>query len=118
VEMTERWRPAHRATNTGRNVTLAFTRALLIAALAFWFAYPAYSGVGIDIRVAPPPPVVEAPPPRVGFVWAPGFWRWEGHRHVWVAGHWMHERPGYRWAPDHWAEHHGRYHYEPGHWER
>jgi WXXGXW repeat (2 copies) len=80
---------------------------------------PAFSGVGIDIEIAPPAPrVVVVPPPRPGFVWAPGYYRWDGHRHVWVDGHFIRERRGSHWVPEHWDEHHGRYHFEPGHWER
>ena len=53
---------------------------------------------------APPPPRFESvPPPRHGYVWAPGFWRWDGYRHAWVAGHWLQERPGYRYAPSEWV---------------
>jgi hypothetical protein len=92
---------------------------LLVVSLASGYAFPAYSGVGIDINIAPPPPlVVETPAPRLGYVWAPGFWRWDGHRHVWAAGHWLRERPGHHWVPDRWNEHGGHYHHEPGHWER
>jgi hypothetical protein len=82
-------------------------------------ASPAFSGVGIDITIAPPAPrVVEAPPPRAGFVWAPGYWRWDGGRHVWVDGHWMRERRGSHWQPEHWDERHGHYRFVPGHWVR
>jgi len=77
------------------------------------------AGVSIDIEVAPPPPRVEAaPPPRGGYVWAPGYWMWEGHRHVWVEGHWIPERRGWHWVPEHWGERHHQWHFEPGHWER
>jgi WXXGXW repeat (2 copies) len=80
---------------------------------------PAFSAVGIEIEVAPPAPrVVEVPPPRPGFVWAPGYYRWDGHQHVWVDGRFIRERRGSHWVPEHWNEHHGRYHFEPGHWER
>ena len=45
---------------------------------------------------APPPPRHEAvPPARAGYVWAPGYWDWRGHRHVWVNGHWERARHGY-----------------------
>jgi hypothetical protein len=77
------------------------------------------AGVSIDIEVAPPPVLVQpAPPPRVGYVWAPGYWQWEGHRHVWVEGYWLRERRGSRWVPEHWIERHHQWHFEPGHWER
>jgi len=78
---------------------------------------PAYYGVEVD--VAPPPPrVVEFPAPRVGFVWAPGYWNWNGHEHVWAEGRWMPERAGYRWSADHWEQHNGRWRFAKGHWER
>jgi YXWGXW repeat-containing protein len=78
---------------------------------------PGYYGVVVD--VAPPPPrVIEVPPPRAGFVWAPGYWSWNGRAHVWIEGHWVAERPGYRWVPDRWEEYNGRWRYVRGHWER
>jgi hypothetical protein len=81
-------------------------------------AAPAFAAAGIEIAVAPPPPrVVVVPPPRPGFVWAPGYYRWDGHRHVWVDGHFIRERRGSHWVPERWDEHHGRYHFVPGHWE-
>ncbi|WYX22962.1 YXWGXW repeat-containing protein [Achromobacter xylosoxidans] len=56
----------------------------------------AQAGVAISIDVAPPPPRVEVlPPPRVGYVWAPGHWEWVGGRHAWIGGVWMPARPGY-----------------------
>ena len=73
----------------------------------------------IDIGTPPPPPrVVTAPPPRPGFVWVPGYWRWDGRRHVWTDGHWVAARPGYRYVPERWAEHDRRWRFEPGRWER
>ena len=98
----------------GRLVLAGLAATMLIGSVA-----PAFSAVGIDINIAPPAPrVIEAPPPRPGFVWAPGYYRWDGHRHVWVDGHFMRERHGSHWVPEHWDERHGRYHFEPGHWER
>jgi len=68
---------------------------------------------------APPPIRVEPmPPPRVGYVWAPGFWEWRGHEHVWVAGRWVGERRGYHWIPDRWEQRGPHWHHERGHWER
>jgi len=77
------------------------------------------AAVSIDIDIAPPVPRVEAPPPpRVGFVWAPGYWEWHGHRHVWHAGYWVHERRGFHWVPAHWDQRGPHWHFVPGHWER
>jgi hypothetical protein len=72
------------------------------------------------VTVAPPAPQVEvigvAPSP--GYVWAGGYWNWEGGRHVWVAGHWQPGRPGYHWAPHRWVQTGGGWRLERGHWER
>jgi hypothetical protein len=74
---------------------------------------------GAEIDVAPPPPrVVEFPPPRVGFIWAPGYWEWSGREHVWAEGHWERERPGYHWAAARWEQHNARWRLVKGHWER
>jgi hypothetical protein len=72
------------------------------------------------IDVAPPAPKVEVvPAPRAGYVWAPGYWRWEEPRrtHVWVEGRFEREREGHRWVPDRWVPRDQRYVYEPGRWE-
>jgi hypothetical protein len=73
--------------------------------------------VGLSLNVGPPPPVVEAaPPPPPGYIWAPGYWYWDGHRHVWRKGHFVRERPGWVWEPPHWVERRGRWVFVPGHW--
>lgn len=85
---------------------------------------PAFAQVefNIGIEMAPPPArVVVLPAPRPGFIWAPGFWAWEGGSHVWVEGHWVEARPGYYWVPerweDHWEERGPHWHFAPGRWE-
>lgn len=56
-------------------------------ALDYWvfavavLSTPAFARVNVnfDVEVAPPPPRVEAVlAPRPGYVWAPGYWAWEG----------------------------------------
>jgi hypothetical protein len=93
------------------------TLALLVGPLAI--VSLARAAPLIDIEVAPPEPrIIAEPPPRAGYVWAPGYWAYRGHHHVWVDGHWMRERRGYHWVADRWTPHEGRYRYEAGHWER
>lgn len=84
----------------------------LIAAAALAFGAVAFApgtalaqvDFSLVIGNAPPPPRFESlPPPRHGYVWAPGYWRWDGHRHAWVAGHWLRERQGYRYYPSEWV---------------
>jgi hypothetical protein len=92
---------------------------LLIAAGSVAVPVTSYAGVSVDIDVAPPAMRVETiPAPRVGFVWAPGYWNWAGGRHSWVDGHYIHERRGYHWAPDAWVQAGPHWHYQRGHWER
>ena len=86
-------------------------------------ALPAVShaqvSLSVNIGVPPPPPRVEAvPPPRSGYVWAPGYWRWEGRRHVWMDGHWERARPGHYWVAERWVQEGRHWRLEPGHWER
>jgi hypothetical protein len=91
----------------------------MLLALASLVA-PNTSRAYVIVGVAPPPARVEVvPAPRVGYVWAPGYWRWNGHRHFWVAGYWVPARPGWHWVPSHWSPYSGhRYRYVPGYWAR
>ena len=96
---------------------------VLLAALALGVATVALPGAArtyVEIQVAPPAPRVEVvPAPRVGYVWAPGYWRWNGHRHVWINGSWIHERRGWRWQPETWVQApNGRWHLRRGYWVR
>jgi len=79
----------------------------------------AYADV-VVVRVAPPPARDEViPPARDGFVWTPGYWRWNGHRHVWVNGKYVRARHGYYWREPAWAQmENGRWRMERGRWER
>ena len=80
---------------------------------------PRHHETRVGIVVAPPPPrVVVVPEARVGYVWAPGYWRWNGHEHVWIEGGWLPERRGEHWVPDRWEERGGRWQFEEGHWAR
>ena len=61
----------------------ALLLGLCMAASAVAVPTIASAGVSVDIDIAPPPLRVETvPPPRVGFVWAPGYWDYRGHDHV------------------------------------
>ncbi|TAN06329.1 MAG: hypothetical protein EPN38_08730 [Rhodanobacteraceae bacterium] len=93
---------------------LALIAALGLAAGGLGvYAPTAGAQVSIGITVGTPPPPVRyevVPPPRPGYVWAPGYWTWSGARYVWVGGIWHRARPGYvyyhpRWARDgnHWV---------------
>ena len=99
--------------------TKALLMSLCIAGGAVGAPMLASAGAGIDINIAPPAPRVEVvPAPRVGYVWAPGFWEYREHAHVWVPGRWVGERRDYHWVPDHWDQRGPDWHHERGHWER
>jgi WXXGXW repeat (2 copies) len=73
---------------------------------------------GIVVHVAPPMPQVEViPGPRAGYVWAPGYWQWQGERHVWVSGRHVASRPGHYWVADGWQARDGGHHFSPGRWQ-
>ena len=80
----------------------------------------ARTDVSVGINVGPPPaPVVVAPPPPVaqpGYVWAPGYWGWEGYRYVWVEGRWMAPRPGYGWVAPRWERRGPNWFFVEGYW--
>ena len=45
----------------------------------------------VVVRVAPPRAVVETrvPAPGPGYVWTPGYQRWDGRAYVWAPGAWV-----------------------------
>lgn len=93
---------ARRASGTRRSLIACMVGLGAMGALA---SGPASAQVSVRIGVAPPAPMVEvAPAPRAGYVWSPGYWRWNGRRHVWIAGGWLPARPGYAYAPAHWVQ--------------
>jgi hypothetical protein len=88
--------------------------ATLSLSLAACVVEPAQPEV---VRVAPPAPRAEAPPPpRPGFVWVNGHWKWAHGDYVWEPGHWKEVRVGYHWVPGHWAERGGGWAWIEGHW--
>jgi hypothetical protein len=73
--------------------------------------------VGIVIGNAPPPVRVERiPAPRHGYIWAPGYWNWDGHHHVWLSGHWEAERVGYVYQQPEWVQDNGGWRMNEGGW--
>jgi hypothetical protein len=71
------------------------------------------------VRIGPPAPIVEARTvaPGPGYVWVPGYYRWDGARYAWATGRW--ERPPRaraRWVAGHWAHERGGWYFVEGHW--
>jgi hypothetical protein len=97
-----------------RKLLLAAVTAASIAGAA-----PAFAAVDVYVDTAPPAMRHEVvPAPRAGYVWQPGYWQWNDHRHVWHRGYWVKERRGYYWHPSRWEERDGRYHFVQGRWDR
>ncbi len=94
-------------------------KTILLAATLVAAAAPALAQVTINIGVAPPPVQYEAVPVLAPTqTWAPGYWAWNGDRHVWVRGRAITARDGYRWAPDNWVQTGNGYSRQPGYWVR
>ena len=98
--------------------TTSFTLAALIAVGATLAPLPSMAqDFQVYIGSAPPAPIYERiPGPRHGYVWAPGYWEWRGHRHSWVPGHYVAARPGYAYAPPRWHQRQGGWYMEPARW--
>ena len=74
----------------------------------------------VVVQQAPPEPIVEVRPatPFANAVWIPGYWQWNGYRHVWVGGHWSAPRAGWVWEPHHWQQTPRGWVHVRGHWRR
>lgn len=71
------------------------------------------------VRVAPPPPAYERPnaAPGRGYVWVPGYQRWDGQRYIWSSGRWvLPPRPAAVWVPGHWDRSAYGWHWVGGRW--
>jgi hypothetical protein len=100
-----------------KTLVLAALAAAAIASLGTLPTAARAAQLSVMIGIAPPAPrVVVMPPPRPGYLWAPGYWNWRGNRHVWQEGSWMRERPGYAYAPPHWVQHDNRWELNRGGW--
>ena len=102
------------------NLKHAFAATLLVTAIGVAVINPAFAA-SVNISIGTPPPAVlvePVPPPRAGYVWVPGYWRWNGVSHVWVKGRWAAVRRGYHYVPEQWVEVNGRWVFHPGHWAR
>jgi hypothetical protein len=95
--------------------------AAVIAVSAAAFAplqSSAQINVSIVVPVAPPAIIVEAaPPPRVGYIWVPGYWSWSGHGHVWSEGGWEQVRDGHRYQRPEWRRDGDKWRFREGGWK-
>ena len=95
------------------------TLAITAFAAVVTVAAPLFTHAQVYVRVRPPAPVFErrGPLPGRGYVWHPGYQRWDGARYawvpggyvmpprpraVWVGGRWVNTRRGYLWREGYW----------------
>jgi hypothetical protein len=79
----------------------------------------AAQSLNIMIGTPPPAPVYEVvPAPRPGYIWAPGYYRYDAGRYAWTTGRWMPVRPGYRWVNDRWDHGPQGWYHVAGRWDR
>src|SRR5262249_9464457 len=103
-----RW-PENCTIRCGRQTMKLFNKARVFAGTLIvsgvLFAAPAHAATRVYVRIGPPAPVYErAVIARPGYVWVPGYHRWNGHRYVWVSGHSVRApRRHSRWIPGHWS---------------
>jgi hypothetical protein len=73
----------------------------------------------LEVTQAPPPPQVETrPPPVPGQMWVPGYWQWNGHRHMWNRGHYAAPpQAGMVYEPARWENRHGHWAFIAGRWK-
>jgi hypothetical protein len=72
----------------------------------------------VIVGTPPPAPIEEVQPqiPFEGAVWIPGYWYWNGVRHVWIGGRWSAQPAGHVWMAPRW-EHRGEHWvHHPGYW--
>ncbi len=73
----------------------------------------------VVVRVSPPHAVVETRPPTPGsgYVWTPGYQRWDGHAYAWNPGTWVKPPHAHaHWVAHHWVHRNGGYVMVEGHW--
>ncbi len=100
---------------------LSTAAAIMIVSSAAFIPAQAIAQVGVSIVIgnAPPPPRYEAvPAARRGYEWAPGYWNWDGRRHVWSEGHWESARDGHHYQRPEWKQANNGWQLDRGGWQR
>lgn len=106
-----------RVASSARGLLAALVLSLALSACV---VAPGPGGYTVGwVSAAPPAPLFEpvGPPPRAGWFWVNGSWRWTGNRYAWNRGYWQAPRTGYRWVPNRWDRGPQGWHATPGHWQ-
>jgi hypothetical protein len=96
---------------TGPCVAIGFALAIAMMEPA-----SAHTFVGVSVGIAPPLPRIEHVVVRPGYIWAPGYWRWNGAQHAWAGGTWVGARPGRRFVPAAWVRVGPAWRFHRGYW--
>lgn len=93
-------------------------KSLITSALGLMLAIGA-ANAQVYVGIAPPRPLVEhrvvAPGP--GYVWTPGYHRWDGRAYVWTPGAWvLPPHPHAHWVAHRWEHRRGGWVLVEGHW--
>jgi len=94
-----------------------FRKGLLLSVFAGVLAFTASAQVVVTVR--PPHPIVETrvASPGAGYVWTPGYHRWDGNAYVWAPGAWVQPpRAHARWVAHHWERRGNGWVMVEGHW--
>jgi hypothetical protein len=101
-----------------KNKLLPLAVALGFAAVPAWSAVDSSNAVILTpmepqlviVEVAPPPLRAEdIPAPREGYLWAPGYWNYDGTTYVWVDGRFLPDQAGAVYVAPRWEASDGRY---------
>ena len=98
---------------------LAAALAITIVSTTLLAPANAQTVVTISVEQAPPPlPIYVQPPcPASGYLWAPGYWAWDGFDYYWVPGVWvLPPTVGLLWTPGYWSWRENVYVYNYGYW--
>jgi hypothetical protein len=92
--------------------------ANLVLAASALLAPTLASAANDSADVAPPASRAEPVAPREGYIWAPGYWEWNGRAYKWVSGTYVYERRGAHWVADRWEQVGPHWQHLRGHWEQ
>jgi hypothetical protein len=77
-------------------------------------------GIGVSVRIGPPPLPIYAQPvcPGPGYIWTPGYWAYDPvNGYYWVPGTWVvAPAPGLLWTPGYWGWGGGVFMWHAGYW--
>ena len=95
----------------------------MAGAVALPVVLPQSAQAAVSINIAPPPLPVYAQPviPGAGYIWTPGYWRWNPQvgDYYWVPGTWvLPPYAGALWTPGYWGWVNGAYVWRGGYWGR